>query len=106
GKEVEGAAAAGEVTLDPVQLEAAKGERDHLGAWSPDRPPGQRTEREAQPDDDKGLAPDLAVDQQEAGPRDQPKGDRQTERAGRRVNEPHQHLGQVLVVRPDVIWDS
>ena len=47
GKEVEGATAAAEVTLDPVQLEAAQGERDHLGAWSPDRPPGQRTEREA-----------------------------------------------------------
>ena len=97
-------AASAEIGLQPVQLEARERERDHLRARPPDGVAGHGGQREADADDHERLAPDLTVHQPEAEPRDHPERDRDADRAGAVVDEPHQDLGQVLVVRPDVAW--
>ena len=99
---VDRAAAAVQITLEPVQLETAERECDHLRARAPDRRAGDRADREADADEDERLAPDLEVDQPEAGPCQQAECDAERRQPERAVGQPHQHLGQVFVVGPDV----
>ena len=104
-KEGERAAPAAEVPVQPVELEAAEREGDHLGPRSPDRPARQRAECQPEADDHERLSPHLAVDQPEACPCDQAECDRQPHGAGGRIDHPHEDLRQVLVVGPDVVGD-
>jgi len=82
GKEGERTAAAAEIPLQPVKLEAAESEGDHLRPRPPDRPTSERAQRQSEADDDERLSPDLAIQQPEAGPGDQAECDCQPHCAG------------------------
>ncbi len=102
-KELKRAAAAAEVPLEPVQLEAGEGKRDHLCARTPDWSSGNGPERETHADHHKRLPAHLPVHEVEAGVRDQAEEDADPDGARRRVDEPHEDLREVLVVGPDVV---
>ncbi len=106
GKELEGAAAAGQVSLQPVELQAGQKERDHLGTRPPDRRARDGPDRQPDSGDHPRLAPDLPVHDPETRPGQQAEAQAQPDHARRLVDEPHQDLGQVLVVGPDATRNS